>query len=108
MNALQWLKENNFAYKNVEITDHCQENFVETDNKDEAMEETGVVHSDFLMPDIQVTNYLQEGTFPVRQSASHSASIPIARQSGMDQTSYKASMRTNTHYDTKYTVFTCA
>ena len=67
MNALQWLKENNSAYKNVKITEHCQENFVETENKEEAMEESGVVRSDFLMPDVPVTNYLQEGTFPVHQ-----------------------------------------
>ena len=67
MNALQWLKENNVAYKNVEITEHCQENFVETDYEEEAMEESGVVRSDFLMPDVPVTNYLQEGTFPVHQ-----------------------------------------
>ena len=67
MNALQWLKENNSAYKNVEITEHCQENFVETENEEEAMEESGVVHSDFLMPDIPVSNYLQEGNFPVHQ-----------------------------------------
>ena len=67
MNALQWLKENNSAYKNVKITEHCQENFVETENEEEAMEESGVVRSDFLMPDVPVTNYLQEGTFPVHQ-----------------------------------------
>ena len=67
MNALQWLKENNFAHKNVKITEHCQENFVETENEEEAMEESGVVRSDFLMPDVPVTNYLQEGTFPVHQ-----------------------------------------
>ena len=70
MNALQWLKENNSAYRNTEITEHCQENVVETDNEEEAMEESGVARSDFLMPDIPdipVTNYLQEGTFPVHQ-----------------------------------------
>ena len=67
MNALQWLKENNSAYKNVKITEHCQENFIETENEEEAMEESGVVCSDFLMPDVPVTNYLQEGTFPVHQ-----------------------------------------
>ena len=67
MNALQWLKENNSAYTNVKITEHCQENFMETENEREAMEESGVVRSDFLMPDVPVTNYLQEGTFPVYQ-----------------------------------------
>ena len=67
VNALQWLKENNSAYKNVKITEHCLENFVETEIEEEAMVESGVVRSDFLMPDVPVTNYLQEGTFPVHQ-----------------------------------------
>ena len=51
----------------MEITEHCQENFVETENEEEAMEESGVVHSDFLMPDIPVSNYLREGNFPLHQ-----------------------------------------
>ena len=67
LNALQWLKENNSAYKDVKITEHYQENFVETENEEEAMEESGVIRSDFLIPDVPVTNYLQEGTFPVHQ-----------------------------------------
>ena len=67
MKALKWLQENNVAYKSISITNQCEENFDSTDDQDETMEESGVVRSDFLMPDVPMNEFLMEGTFPVHQ-----------------------------------------
>ena len=67
MKALKWLQENNVAYKSISITNQCEENFDSTDDQDETIEESGVVRSDFLMPDVPMNEFLMEGTFPVHQ-----------------------------------------
>ena len=67
MKALKWLQGNNVDYMNISITKRLEDNFDSTDDQDETMEESGVVRSDFLMPDVPVNEYLKEGTFPVHQ-----------------------------------------
>ena len=69
MLALNWLKENNPIFHDVKVVDPSEKQFSEEGDECQAdhVEESGVVRSNTLIPDIPVTKLIQDGAFPVHQ-----------------------------------------
>ena len=68
MKALTWLKENNPLYHDVKVVDPPEQHFQEESEEiQDGVDESGVVRSNTLMPDIPVSKLIQDGTFPVHQ-----------------------------------------
>ena len=66
MLALYWLRTNNPLYQNVRlVAPHEQQFTKEEDECQEDVEESGIVRSNTLMPDIPVSKLIQDGAFPV-------------------------------------------
>ena len=57
MMALQWLKDNNPLYNNIQIVDSCEENF-DMDEEENNLEESGVVRCDMLQPEVDVQDFI--------------------------------------------------
>ena len=69
MLALNWLKENDPIFHDVKVVDPSEKQFSEEGDKCQAdhVEESGVVRSNTLIPDIPVSKLIQDGAFPVHQ-----------------------------------------
>ena len=68
MKALTWLKENNPLYHDVKVVNPPEQHFQEEcEEMQDGVDESGVVRSNTLMPDIPVSKLIQDGTFPVHQ-----------------------------------------
>ena len=69
MLALNWLKENNPIFHDVKVADPSEKQFSEEGDECQAdhVEESGVVRSNTLIPDIPVSKLIQDGAFPVHQ-----------------------------------------
>ena len=68
MKALTRLKENNPLYHDVKVVNPPEQHFQEEcEEMQDGVDESGVVRSNTLMPDIPVSKLIQDGTFPVHQ-----------------------------------------
>ena len=68
MQGLNWLKNNNPLCQGLMIVSSSEEQFSKEDEKShEDDEESGIVRSNRLMPNVPVTKLIQDGAFPVHQ-----------------------------------------